>query len=186
MSHRFSELAFTPGVKKQQEQRGSRKGYARLDGGDTHHNELGPRERAFISSRDSFYMSTVSETGWPYIQHRGGPVGFVQILDEKVICFADFKGNRQYISSGNLQSDSRASLFFMDYPNQTRLKLLGHARFVESSEAQTLLKSTEPAYQARVERYVVLKIEAYDWNCPQHIVQRFTRAEFLQSENQTK
>lgn len=183
MSHRFSELAFTPSVKRQQELRGSRNEYDGLEQGGVHHDELGPRERAFISLRDSFYTATVSETGWPYIQHRGGPVGFVQILEGNSICFADFRGNRRYISSGNLQNDSRALLFLMDYPNQTRLKLLGHARFVESAEAQDLNNFFDLDYRARVAPYVIVNVEAFDWNRPQHIVQLFTRAELLQLDS---
>ena len=132
MGHKFAEIAFTPTVKKAQEHSGSRRSYARLEDGDAHHDNLGSREMAFIADRDSFYMATVSETGWPYIQHRGGPPGFVRILDEKTIGFADFAGNRQYVSVGNLQSDDRVSLFFMDYPNQTRLKLLGRVRLIEA------------------------------------------------------
>ncbi|MEP7172609.1 MAG: pyridoxamine 5'-phosphate oxidase family protein [Aestuariivirga sp.] len=186
MGNKFSELAFTPKVKKEQELRGSRGSYARLEEGGTHNDELGPREAAFISARDSFYMATTSETGWPYIQHRGGPVGFVHILNGKAIKFADFKGNRQYISVGNLRSDDRVSLFFMDYPNQTRLKLLGRASLVESTEVQIKEKFLDSGYRARIELCVLITVEAYDWNCPQHIAQRFTRNELSQFEVQSK
>lgn len=186
MGNRFSELAFTPKVKLEQELRGSRGSYARLEEGGTHHDELGPRESAFIGARDSFYMATTSETGWPYIQHRGGPAGFVHILNSKTVKFADFKGNRQYISVGNLRSDNRVSLFFMDYPNQTRLKLLGRASLVESTEVQMQEKLLDSGYRARIERCVLVTIEAYDWNCPQHIAQRFTRTELSQLEAQSK
>ena len=141
MGHKFAEIAFTPTVKEAQKRNGSRRSYARLEEGEAHHNSLGSREMAFIAERDSFYMATVSETGWPYIQHRGGPKGFVRIIDEKTIGFADFAGNRQYVSVGNLQTDDRVSLFFMDYPNQTRLKLLGRVRLIEADEAK-LLEST--------------------------------------------
>ena len=134
---------------------------------------------AFIAERDSFYMATVSETGWPYIQHRGGPTGFVRIIDEKTIGFADFAGNRQYVSVGNLQTDDRVSLFFMDYPNQTRLKLLGHARLIEAGDAKLLERLQVPDYGARIERGMVITIEGYDWNCPQHITPRFTEAQVL-------
>ncbi len=179
MTHKFAEIAFTPNVKKEQERNGSRRSYARLEEGDVHHDRLGAREAAFIAERDSFYMATVSETGWPYIQHRGGPPGFVCILDEKTIGFADFAGNRQYVSVGNLQSDDRVSLFFMDYPNQTRLKLLGHARFIEAGEGKLLERLQVPDYGARIERGMVITIEGYDWNCPQHITPRFTQAQVL-------
>lgn len=128
MGHRFSEIAFTPAVKSAQERSGSRRGYERFEQGGAHHDRLGVQEAAFIGGTDSFYMATVGETGWPYIQHRGGAPGFVRILGEKTIGFADFAGNRQYISLGNLRSNDRVALFFMDYANQTRLKLLGRAR----------------------------------------------------------
>jgi uncharacterized protein len=175
MGHKFQEIAFTDAVKSVQEQLGSRRGYSRREGGDIDFNHvLGPREAAFIANRDSFYMASVSETGWPYVQHRGGPVGFVRVLDEKTIGFADFSGNRQYISVGNLMADERVSLFFMDYPNRTRLKLLGRARFVAPDE-EAILKKLAPAdYKARVERGLLITVEALDWNCPQHITPRFT------------
>ena len=143
----------------------------------THHNVLGPQEAAFIGMRDSFYMATVSETGWPYIQHRGGPAGFLKVLDERTIGFADFRGNRQYISVGNLKSDDRVSLFLMDYANKARLKILGRARIVDASDEETLKRLALPAYRAQVERGMLISVEAFDWNCPQHITQRFTLAE---------
>jgi predicted pyridoxine 5'-phosphate oxidase superfamily flavin-nucleotide-binding protein len=137
MGHKFAELAFTPNVKAEQTGRGSRRAYERFELSEDHHDVLGPQESAFISMRDSFYMATVSETGWPYIQHRGGPVGFLKVLDEKTIGFADFRGNRQYISVGNLKSDDRVSLFLMDYANKARLKILGRARIVDASDQET-------------------------------------------------
>jgi uncharacterized protein len=179
MGHKFAEIAFTPTVKKVQEQSGSRRSYARLEDGEAHYDSLGSREMAFIAERDSFYMATVSETGWPYIQHRGGPAGFVRVIDEKTIGFADFAGNRQYVSVGNLQSDDRVSLFFMDYPNQTRLKLLGRVRLIDANEAELLERLRVPDYGARIERGMVITVEGYDWNCPQHITPRFTEAQVL-------
>jgi hypothetical protein len=179
MGHKFAEIAFTPTVKKEQERSGSRRSYARMEEGDAHHDRLGAREAAFISERDSFYMATVSETGWPYIQHRGGPAGFVRILDDKIIGFADFAGNHQYVSVGNLQTDDRVSLFFMDYPNQSRLKLLGHVRLIEAGESKLLERLQLSDYGARIERGMVITIEGYDWNCPQHITPRFTQAQVL-------
>ena len=179
MGHKFAEIAFTPTVKKAQESNGSRRSYARLEEGEAHHDSLGSREMGFIADRDSFYMATVSETGWPYIQHRGGPAGFVRIIDEKTIGFADFAGNRQFVSVGNLQTDNRVSLFFMDYPNQTRLKLLGRVRLVETDEAKLLERLRVPDYGARVERGMVITVEGYDLNCPQHITPRFTEAQVL-------
>jgi len=177
MSHRFAEIAFTPNVKKAQEINGSRRSYARLEMGEVHHDVLGPRETAFIAQRDNFYMATVSETGWPYIQHRGGPPGFIRVLDQKTIGFADFRGNRQYISVGNLEADDRVSMILMDYPNRARLKILGRARLVELDEQDILNRLSLPDYRAVVERGFVITIEAFDWNCPQHITPRFTPAE---------
>lgn len=119
-------------------------------------------------------MATVSEIGWPYIQHRGGPTGFVRVLDDVTIGFADFRGNRQYISAGNLMTDDRVSLFFMDYPNKTRLKLFGRAKLVGSDDEATLSRLQIPDYRARVERCVLIRVEGFDWNCPQHITEPYT------------
>jgi predicted pyridoxine 5'-phosphate oxidase superfamily flavin-nucleotide-binding protein len=175
MSHRFAEIAFTPTVKKVQEAEGSRTAYARMEHVPQEVNgALTDSEAAFIGARDSFYMATVGETGWPYIQHRGGPVGFVRVLDERTIGFADFRGNRQYISVGNLMTDDRVSMFFMDYPNRTRLKLLGRARIVGPDDAEILGRLESPDYKARVERGLLVTLEGFDWNCPQHITERFT------------
>lgn len=177
MGHKFAELAFTPTVKDIQAINGSRRSYSRMEDGEDHHDLLGPNEAGFISSRDSFYMATVSETGWPYIQHRGGPVGFVRVLDDKTIGFADFRGNRQYVSVGNLKTEDRVSLFLMDYPNRARLKILGRARIVDGNDKATLELLSMPEYKAQVERGVLISIEAFDWNCPQHITPRFTLAD---------
>ena len=178
MGHRFAEIAFTDTVKTLQENAGSRHSYARMEEVDEPMNHvLGANEAAFIGARDSFYMATVSETGWPYVQHRGGPAGFVRTLDEKTIGFADFRGNRQYISVGNVMKDDRVSLFFMDYAHRTRLKLLGRARVVDPSENVILSRLEMPNYRARVERGILIDVEAFDWNCPQHITERFTLAE---------
>lgn len=176
MPHHFAQIAFTPTVKQVQEAQGSRAAYVRLDDlPDAENQALTAAEAGFIAARDSFYMATVSETGWPYIQHRGGPIGFVRVLDERSIGFADFRGNRQYVSVGNLLTDDRVSLFFMDYANRRRLKLLGHARLVDLDDGATLSKLEMPDYRARVERGVVITVEAFDWNCPQHITERFSR-----------
>jgi len=178
MTHQFAELAFTPAVQAFQEQMGSRRAYAKAEGGPVQHDRLGKAEMAFIRARDSFYMATVSETGWPYIQHRGGPAGFVRVLDEKTLGFSDYRGNRQYISLGNLSRNDRVALFFMDYPHQARLKLLGRARAVELDEEPELAaRLAIPDYKAKVERYFLISIEAFDWNCTQHITPRFTAAE---------
>ncbi|MEP4380155.1 MAG: pyridoxamine 5'-phosphate oxidase family protein [Alphaproteobacteria bacterium] len=170
----FADIAFTPSVKALQANAGSRESYARMEGGG---NDLGPREWAFLAERDSFYMASVSETGWPYVQHRGGPAGFLKVVDGNRIGFADFTGNKQYVSTGNLMNDDRVSLILVDYPNRQRLKLLGHARLIEGDEPIVLDKLGLPDYRARVERGVLIDIAAFDWNCPQHITPRYTAAE---------
>ena len=177
MGNKFAQLTFTPTVKAAQELNGSRRVYASREQGEVHHDVLGPVESAFIEARDSFYMATVSETGWPYIQHRGGPPGFLRVLDSSTIGLADFRGNRQYVSVGNLQSDSRVSLFLMDYPNRLRLKILGKATAVDAKDHETMQRLVLPTNQARVERGFLIKVEAFDWNCPQHITPRYTVAE---------
>jgi hypothetical protein len=177
MGHKFAEIAFTPNVKRLQESKGSRRSYARLEQGEASHDVLGPDEAGYIAARNSFYMATVSETGWPYIQHRGGPAGFLRVLDGKTIGFADFRGNRQYVSVGNLASDDRVSLILMDYPNRLRLKILGRARLIGLEDRDMLERLTLPDYKAAVERGVIIAIAAFDWNCPQHITPRYTRAE---------
>lgn len=175
MPHRFAQIAFTPTVKALQEQQGSRGAYARMESVPQAINHaLTHAEAGFLAARDSFYMATVSETGWPYIQHRGGPAGFVRVLDEHTIGFADFRGNRQYVSVGNLTTDDRVSLFFMDYANRTRLKLFGRARLVGLEDETTLSRLAMPDYRARIERGVLIAVEGFDWNCPQHITERYT------------
>lgn len=171
MGHKFADRAFTPTVKAVQEQLGSRRAYARLEAGPDTHGRLGTKETEFIRRRDSFYMATVSETGWPYIQHRGGPPGVLRVLDETTIGFADFSGNRQYVSVGNLSGNNRVALFLMDYRNQRRLKILGRARTVAADDQMLLSDLVMSDYRARMERGVVIAIEAFDWNCSQHIPQ---------------
>lgn len=173
MAHKFAEIAFTPGVRRVQEQMGSRRGYARLLGGEAHHDRLGRGEAEFIRARDSFYIASVGETGWPYIQHRGGPKGLLRVLDEQTIGFADFSGNRQYVSVGNIAGDDRVSLFLMDYPDRTRLKILGHAREIGRGHA-AFERLMVPGYGARIERGMIITLAAFDWNCPQHITPRYT------------
>ena len=174
MAHRYYELAFTPAVKAAQTRYGSRKGNGRVELHGQPNDTLGADEAEFIAARDSFYMATVSETGWPYIQHRGGPKGFLKVLDGKTLTFADFRGNTQLISIGNLTGDDRVSLFLMDYPNRTRLKILGHAKVVEGDTRPEL---HSPGYGATVERALIITVEAFDWNCRQHITPRFTPEE---------
>lgn len=179
MARAFAEIAFTPGVREVQERMGSADGYAKFlapeaAGGD----RLGEAEAAFIAARDGFYQATVSETGWPYVQFRGGPKGFLRVLDERTIAYADFRGNRQYVSVGNLTADDRVALILVDYPNRRRLKLFGHARLVGTDADPALVHALhEPAYRARAERAVVITVAGFDWNCPQHIPERFTLEE---------
>jgi predicted pyridoxine 5'-phosphate oxidase superfamily flavin-nucleotide-binding protein len=182
MGRRFAELAFTPLVKAQQQQHGSRYLYERVEHSQDLGDKLGPDEQGFIHSRDSFYMASTSETGWPYVQFRGGSTGFLRVLDEQTLGFADLRGNRQYISAGNLQHDDRAALFLMDYPRQTRLKILGHAKIHEGTEeAQKLIKQLRvPAEKTPAEPAVVIHVDAFDWNCPQHITPRYTQEELTQ------
>lgn len=178
MRRSFFDLAFTPSVQAEQTRRGSRAAYAAARGAQADAGALSGREAAFISERDSFYLASVSETGWPYVQHRGGPAGFVRQLDDRTIGWAEFAGNRQYVSAGNTAVDDRVSLFFMDYPHRQRLKLLGRLHAYEPGERQDLAERLAvPGYRARVERLVTVGVEALDWNCPQHITPRFTAAE---------
>ena len=175
MSHKFADIAFTPTVKKVQEALGSRTAYGRGEQVPEPYNHLlTASEAGFIADRDSVYMATVGETGWPYIQHRGGPKGFVRVLDEHTLGFADFRGNRQYVSVGNLLTDDRVSMFFMDYPQKRRLKLFGRAKAIGPEDTETLKKLAVPGYRATVERGFLITVEGFDWNCPQHITERFT------------
>jgi uncharacterized protein len=176
MGRRFAEIAFTPAVKEEQERHGSRRQYQRIEELGEPGDTVGPHERAFIQASDGFYMSTISETGWPYIQYRGGPKGFLKILDNHTLGFADLGGNMQYISTGNLKANDRVALFLMDYPRQRRLKILGHTQVFEgdtlAKEWIEKLRTTEK--NSRPERAFIISIAAFDWNCPQHITQRFT------------
>lgn len=178
MGNRYHEIAFTPAVKAQQEALGSRAGYARLETTPDQGDRLGAREAGFIAERDSVYIASVGAAGWPYVQHRGGPRGFVKVLDAQTLGFADFSGNRQYVTLGNLDGDDRVSLFFMDYPNRRRLKLYGHAR-AASTEADpgTVRRLADVGYPASVERGILIRLAAFDWNCPQHITPRYSAAE---------
>ena len=176
MSRGFAEIAFTPAVQALQEVHGSRAQYARMQARAEPDAGLGPQESEFIAAADSFYLATVSETGWPYVQHRGGPRGFIKVLSPTRIGFADFRGNQQFVSAGNAAKDDRVSLIVMDYVQRRRLKLLGHLRFVAVADADpALVRQVElPGYRARVDRVALIDVAAFDWNCPQHITQRFT------------
>jgi predicted pyridoxine 5'-phosphate oxidase superfamily flavin-nucleotide-binding protein len=178
MAHHFGSLVFTATVKALQESHGSRRQYEKweADGRPTDH--LGPEDSEFIERRDSFYMATIGSSGWPYIQHRGGPGGFLKVLDSQTIAFADFRGNRQYISTGNLLTDNRVALIMVDYPSQSRLKILGRAEIFEAELAKEWIERVVvPKYKATVERVYVIRVEGFDWNCPQHITPRYTAEE---------
>jgi uncharacterized protein len=177
MSYGFLDIAVTPSVRAAQAKMGSDhlwqdfKGHRAFD-------KFTPDEAAFIAQRDSFYMATVSETGWPYVQHRGGPPGFLKVLDEKTLAFADYRGNRQYISVGNLTADNRAALILMDYAGRARLKIYAHVEAVPLDADPALAERVaDPGYKAKPERVLLLHLEAFDWNCPQHITPRFTERE---------
>ena len=176
MTRIVSDIAFTPAVKTEQERLGSRKAYARMEQKGGWNDTVTDKLADFLAARDSLYLATASADGQPYIQHRGGPPGFIKVLDEKTIAFADFSGNRQYISTGNLSENDRAYIFLMDYPNRRRFKLWGRARIVEDDPA-LLERLADPDYGAVPERAIVFEIAAWDWNCPQHITPRYSEGE---------
>jgi predicted pyridoxine 5'-phosphate oxidase superfamily flavin-nucleotide-binding protein len=172
MSHAFADIAFTPSVKAAQQRDGSRAGYARSFEGEAElfNDSLGEAETDFIATQRSFYMATVSETGWPYVQHRGGPRGFLKVLDDKTLAFADYAGNRQLISVGNLAGNDRVALMLMDYSQRVRLKLLGRLAVQDLASRDALAQTlVDPAYRARPQRAMLITVEGFDWNCPQHI-----------------
>lgn len=178
MGNRFFSLTFSEAVKEQQEIFKSRSGYLRAEKGPDSHHELTEDEAHFISLRDSFYMASIGHEGWSYIQHRGGPIGFLKVLSPKQLAFADFSGNRQYISVGNLTEHSKVALILMDYPHQSRLKILGQARTIAPETNLELAKQVIPKVEGiKTERIIVIEVDAYDWNCPQHITPRWTEAE---------
>jgi hypothetical protein len=181
MGQTFANTMFSEPARELQRRHGSRAQYERMARSGVAEQELGPAEAEFIAARDSFYMATVTPDGWPYVQHRGGPAGFLKVLDRHTLAFADYSGNKQYISAGNLTVNDRVALFLMDYPNQTRLKVIAHARIVEPGE--------EPALEARlrngtngprIERIFVLSVVGFDWNCSQHITPRYSRTELAE------
>lgn len=177
MAHKYAQLAFTETVRAMQQEQNSRAGYASMDQGEDYNFLLSAVEAEFIAQRDSLYMASVSETDWPYVQHRGGPKGFLKVLDASTIGFADYKGNRQYVSAGNFRNNDRVSLIFVDYPNKRRLKLMGRISQVAEDDWQTLASLEDDDYRAKVERGFIIKVEAFDWNCPQHITPRYSESE---------
>jgi ferredoxin-NADP reductase/predicted pyridoxine 5'-phosphate oxidase superfamily flavin-nucleotide-binding protein len=189
MGHKFAEIAFTKAVKQVQSEQKSRAGYARWENSVDVNYLLSKQEASFITTRDSFYMASVSETNWPYVQHRGGPEGFLKVIDEKTIGFADYSGNRQYISTGNFRNNDRVSLFLMDYPSKSRLKILGRISIVNGDNSQALAPLKSKDSSAPIERGFIIHIEGFDWNCPKYITPRYTEAQIknvidpIQKEN---
>jgi uncharacterized protein len=175
MSHPSSDVAFTPSVKAVQERKGSRAAYRRVEERGGWRTKITPDLAAFIGERDSAYLATASEAGQPYVQHRGGPKGFIRVIDDETLAFADFSGNRQYITTGNLAENDRAYLFLMDYAHRRRVKIWGRAKVVE--DAETVGKLMPEGYAARPEQAIVFTVEAWDTNCHQHIPQKFDAAD---------
>jgi uncharacterized protein len=182
MAQTFGSLVFTPVIKELQERYGSRRQYGRLEAAGISRDRLGPDEEQFLKERDSFYIATVGASGWPYVQHRGGPKGFLKVVDERTIAFADFRGNRQFISTGNLMTDDRVALILVDYPQQARLKILGRVQVLEGEAAQGWVGRLQDSdYKAVVERVYLIRVEAFDWNCQQHITPRFTEEQIQEA-----
>ncbi len=177
----YAELAFTDAVKELQEKNGSRKSYEKMERFSSVEG-LSPREIGLIANRDSFYMATYGENGFPYIQHRGGSKGFLKVLDEQTLAFLDFSGNRQYISVGNIKNNTKVSLILIDYPTRTRMKIYAEAEVVELYENEKLAKDLAlENYRYRPERVIKLHVKAFDWNCPQHITPRYTEEEIREA-----
>lgn len=181
MSYGFLDIAITPSVRAAQEKMGVAHLWEDFRG-DRASDRFSRSEELFIAERDSFYIASVSETGWPYVQHRGGPRGFLKVVDDRTLAFADYSGNRQYISTGNVAANSRACLFLMDYPRRTRLKIYAHAEVLTLDAEPDLTQMLSPqGYRARPERLFRLRLDAFDWNCPRHITPRFTEAEITEA-----
>ena len=175
MSSYASDVAFTPAVKRLQESKGSRDGYAAMEEGAGWQETITVDLVQFINDRDSFYLGTANAEGQPYIQHRGGKPGYLKVLDDKTLGFADFRGNRQYISSGNLSENDKAYIFLMDYPNRRRIKIWGHARVVDDPDVMEQMRDSD--YRGLPEQAIIFDITAWDINCPQHITPRYTEAD---------
>ena len=174
MAYGFLDVAVTPSVRAAQTAMGSADLWTDFRGHRAF-DRFGVHEQSFIAARDSFYIATVSETGWPYVQHRGGPRGFLKVVDDRTLAFADYRGNRQYISVGNVAADDRACLFLMDYAHRARLKIYAHVEVVPLDVDCALTELvTVPGYKAKLERIFRLHLRTFDWNCPQHITPRFT------------
>lgn len=177
MAYGFMDVALTPAVRSAQAEMGADRLWSDFKG-HREFDRFSANETAFIAERDSFYIASVSETGWPYVQHRGGPPGFLKVLDDRTLAFVDYRGNRQYISTGNLMANDRACLFLMNYPARSRLKIYVHVeKLAFDADPAVTAKVIDDAYGAKAERIFRLTLVAFDWNCPQHIVPRFTEAE---------
>lgn len=183
MAQNYVHTLFTDTARAMQEADGSRSAYARMEAGSTGEpDRISASEAQFIAARDSFYLASVTSEGWPYVQHRGGPPGFLKLLPGNRLGFADYRGNRQHVSTSNLTEEPRVSLFLMDYPNRRRLKILGRARIIYADADPGLVASLMPeGYKAVAERAYVIDVVGFDWNCPQHITPRFTEAEIAQA-----
>jgi len=177
MAYGFLDILVTPAVRAAQAANGSAANWSAFDG-DRTFDRFTDNEAAFIADRDSIYLASISESGWPYVQHRGGPKGFLKVLDDRTLALPDFAGNRQYITVGNVSVEDRVSLILVDYPRRARLKILARMEARDLTDDPELAERLAlPGYRARVERALVLRLEAFDWNCPQHITPRFTAAE---------
>ena len=176
MSGHFAKIAYTPGVRAMQRRYNGRE----VPAGANDVPELGPRERQFIAARDSFYLATIGETGWPHVQHRGGAAGFLKVLDALTLAFADYGGNRQFVSVGNLQDNPRAALILVDYPNRRRLKLLGTVEVLDAADDPVLRAAVSAPGEPEAERIMVIRVAAFDWNCSQHITPRYTDSELAE------
>lgn len=176
MTYGFMDVAVTPGVRAAQAELGVDHMWRDFRG-DRKFDRFREDELAFIAERDTFYIATVSETGWPYVQHRGGPRGFLKAVDDRTLVFGDFRGNFQFLSLGNLSTNDRASLILMDYPRRRRLKILAHAEVIDAANDKELTELVTPLDGPRPERVFKLKLVAFDWNCPKYIVPRYTEDE---------
>ena len=184
MNQNFTKFAFTPSVKQAQEHYGSRANYERMEQ-EPDRFLLTEQEKSYIPTLDFFFISTVGENGWPYVQYRGGPQGFLKIIDDRTLGFADYRGNRQYISVGNINSGGKVALILLDFARRVRLKIWATATIKDAADDPDLAATlSDPDYKGKVERLITLKIEAYDWNCPQHITPRFTEEEITANLDQ--
>ena len=172
MGHRFADLLFSEPVKQVQQEQDSSDKFLKWETKADFNDRLTLKETSFLSQRDSFYLATVSPDGWPYIQHRGGRKGFIKVLDDKHIGFADFRGNRQYITTGNVRGNNRVACFFMDYQERRRLKMLGYAKEVRTGTSEALGLFTDSEHSNTIERGFIIQVEAFDWNCSAHITRR--------------